>query len=327
LDRAAPGLVSRLIDAGLLPSPSHERVRNILASPLSGLAGGFADVRGLADRLDAAVCARPELAGLPGRFLFALDDGRDDVSGEGADVCWRAVDAGTGALVFDGADTGLRVAASRAVEALVTLARIFAGARGAAWRVRELPDREPLLDAVRDLAASAEPLHLAARPGLPIGVLAQDDGGVAVGLAPLFGRLSSAQVRLLAEVADRAVVTPWRSILLPDVRPDVVDVLADARLVVDPEASSLGLSACIGQPGCAKSLADVRADAGRVLARSPAGLRAHFSGCARRCGKPAGEHLDVLAERDGYRVDDAWVSVDELADSLVRKGSRRRRQV
>jgi precorrin-3B synthase len=215
------------------------------------------------------------------------------------------------------------VAARRAVEALVTLARTFAGARGTAWRVRELPDREPMLDAVRDMSTTAEPLHLAVRPGLPIGVLSQDDGGVAVGLAPLFGRLSSAQLRRLAEVADRAVVTPWRSILLPDVRPDMADVLADAGLVVDPKASSLGLSACIGQPGCAKSLADVRADARRVLAHSPTGLRAHFSGCARRCGKPAGEHLDVLAESDGYRVDDVWVSVDELADSLVRKVSRR----
>src|SRR5213080_3612546 len=77
-----PELVRRLSGAGLLPAPAHERVRNFLASPASGIAGGLADVRPLVAALDTAVCARPELTGLPGRFLFALDDGRGDVSGE-----------------------------------------------------------------------------------------------------------------------------------------------------------------------------------------------------------------------------------------------------
>ncbi|MET0797943.1 MAG: precorrin-3B synthase, partial [Rhodococcus sp. (in: high G+C Gram-positive bacteria)] len=48
-------LANRLAAAGLLPSPTHERVRNILASPLSGRVGGLTDVRGLVGELDAAV--------------------------------------------------------------------------------------------------------------------------------------------------------------------------------------------------------------------------------------------------------------------------------
>jgi precorrin-3B synthase len=319
LDRDAPELVTRLSAAGLLPSPSHERARNILASPLSGLTGGFTDLSGLAARLDAALCARPELAELPGRFLFALDDGRDDVSGERADVCWRAVDAGTGALVLDGSDTGLRVPSSRAVDALMTLAQAFATTRGSAWRVRELPDPTSILDSVHDLATDADPIVLPARPGLPIGLISQDDGGVAVGLAPPLGRLPAAQLRVLADVAERAFVTPWRSLLLPDVRADVIDVLAGAGLVVDPDAPSLGVSACIGRPGCAKSRADVRADASTVLPGLPVGFRAHFAGCERRCGKPAADHVDVLAEGGGYLVDDIWVSAEELAEALKQK--------
>src|SRR4051812_41689149 len=100
-----PGLATRLTDAGLLPSPSHERVRNILASPLSGVRGGLADVRGLAASLDAVLCATPELAELPGRFLFAFDDGRGDVAAEGADVCWRGGDRGRGPPPLGGGGT------------------------------------------------------------------------------------------------------------------------------------------------------------------------------------------------------------------------------
>ena len=73
-------LARRLADIGLLPSPSHERVRNIVASPLSGRVGGTSDVRSMIGRLDVAVCAELELADLPGRVLFALDDGRGDVA-------------------------------------------------------------------------------------------------------------------------------------------------------------------------------------------------------------------------------------------------------
>jgi precorrin-3B synthase len=309
LTRGTP-LVSRLSAAGLLPSAAHERVRNILASPRS------LPARRLAADLDKELCARPQLAGLPGRFLFALDDGRGDISGEGADVCWRAT-GDTGALLLDGLDTGLRVSAGHAVEALLALAEAFLTVRGTAWRVRELADRTPLVAAGRGLASEVDPVEMPVSPGLPIGVIPQG-----VGVAPVFGRLTSAQLRLLAEVADQAVVTPWRSLLLPGVSGDALRTLADAGLVVDPDAASLGVSACIGRPGCAKSRADVRADASRVLSGLPAGLRVHFSGCERRCGKPAAEHKDVLAEVDGYRVDDVVIPVNELVEPKAWKGGK-----
>ncbi len=46
------------------------------------------------------------------------------------------------------------------------------------------------------------------------------------------------------------------------------------------------------------------------------GVRAHVSGCERRCGRPRGEHVDVLATGDGYRVDGTLVPVDALTDRL-----------
>jgi precorrin-3B synthase len=310
LESGGPGLIPLLSDAGLLPSLTHERVRNILASPLSGLTGGLTDVSGLAAELDRAICARPELADLPGRFLFALDDGRGDVAGESADVGWLAIDADSGALLLAGVDSGVRVARTDVVDTLVSVAAAFVIERGTAWRLHELPEPGVLLESVRGVAR--EPVALPSPPAFPIGVI----GGSVIGLAPPFGQLSSSQLRLLADLAPRAVVTPWRSMALIGV--EAVDALADAGLIVDPGSPALRVSACIGRPGCAKSRADVRADAARVLAN---GRRAHFSGCERRCGKPTGEHADVLAEGGGYRVDDTWFPVERLSESLNEKGS------
>nr|BFE79919.1 hypothetical protein GCM10020093_025200 [Planobispora longispora] len=122
----APGFADRMARAGLLPSPTHERVRNILASPLTGCdEAGAVDVGPLVTELDRLLCARPALAALPGRFLFALDDGRGDVAGLGADAGIMPVGAGEIALVVAGADSGLRAHPDDAVPALLAVAEAF----------------------------------------------------------------------------------------------------------------------------------------------------------------------------------------------------------
>lgn len=283
-----PGLEARLTDAGLLPSPSHERVRNVLASPLSGLDGGLADVRGLAPSLDSLLCSIPELAALPGRFLFAFDDGRGDVAGEGADVCWRALGPADGTLLLAGTDTGRRVAPADAVSTLIDVAREFLRVRGSAWRVAELDDP----------AWRGTPVPRVDVP-VPAGLIP----GGAAGVVPRFGQLTAGQTRALAEFGP-ALVTPWKSLVLPDAPADVFERLGFGGV-------PLGTSACIGRPGCAKSRADVRADA---VFRP--GLRTHFSGCERRCGKPSQSHVDVVAEAGGYRIDGRWVPLEELKGKL-----------
>ncbi|MFC4000528.1 precorrin-3B synthase [Prauserella oleivorans] len=297
-------LVTRLAQAGLLPAPGHERVRNILGSPLSGLHGGRADIRPLVSALDRAICARPDLARLPGRFLFALDDGRGDVAGEGADLCWRALDEDSGALLLDGADTTFRVPTGQAVAALVAAAAAFVRTRGTAWRLREA-DPAPVLSALHPFGTPADVAGSSSEGPPPVGPVA---GGIVVA-APPFGRLSAAVLRELGDV----VVTPWRTVVLA--RPGAAD---GTDLVTDPAAPSLGVSACIGSPGCAKSRADVRADAHGIAA---AGVTAHVAGCERRCGRPRGPHVDVVATDGGYRVDGTFVTVERLAEALIaRKG-------
>src|SRR5215218_8158350 len=86
-DACAAPLAAALHDAGLLPSERHERIRNIVASPLAGLDGlPTADVGGWTRALDGLLCGSDRATGLSGRFLFALDDGRGDVAALGADV-------------------------------------------------------------------------------------------------------------------------------------------------------------------------------------------------------------------------------------------------
>ena len=245
--------------AGLLPSATHERVRNIVASPLSGRVGGGVDVRGWVGELDAAICAEPGLAELGGRFWFSLDDGRADVSGLGADAGVHWFDDGC-ALLLAGQDTGVRLSIDDVAGTLVDVAMRFLEIRGKAWRVSELDDLRGLVPGAELNGASLPASHRGTgrldtsdrRPhhagrrgsagcaaGPRRGVPGRDRGpagdhAVAIG----------AGVRPQDEVADAAL-----------------RVLAPLGLVFDENSPWLTVSACTGSPGCAHSAADVRADA------------------------------------------------------------------
>jgi precorrin-3B synthase len=317
---AVAGLGDRLAAAGLLPSATHERVRNVLASTLSGrTAGGALDVTPWVAALDAGLCADPALAGLPGRFLATLDDGRGDVAGLGGDVGLLALDAGTVALTLAGADGGLRCAPVDAVALALAATRAFLAERTAqastAWRLAELTDGPTrVADRIRrnghsggisspaPLPSSTDTTRPDGRSG---GVVAQLDGRTAlVAVVPL-GRLTADQAELLAATSRGTLqVTPGRAVAVPDLPDDSAAAdLTAAGLVLDADSPWLRVTACAGRPGCAKSLADVRADAAHAVATGtlPAGgARQHWAGCGRRCGRPRGEVVDVVATGSGY---------------------------
>ncbi|MGS2642248.1 precorrin-3B synthase [Streptosporangium sp. LJ11] len=339
------GFATRMARAGLLPSATHERIRNILASPLTGLdgptepsgpagpsgpnrssgadtpdstgisdrphyprGGGIADVTPLIGELDRRLCARPALAALPGRFMFALDDGRGDVAGLGADAGILLTGPDEAALILAGTDTGLRVPPAGAVTALLAAAEAFldelATRDVTAWRIAELPGG-PSLIAARVRTALGVPGTTPfdpVRPRVvtlgPVGVLGSTDGTrsgtgagggtdpasgtgdgdarVALGVAIPLGRLTSALALLLADAASGGEIrlTPWRGVVLPGLdRAEVAGTAARleaAGLVVDPASPWIGVTACTGRPGCAKSLADVQADAAAAIAVSTA---------------------------------------------------------
>jgi precorrin-3B synthase len=260
-------LAVRLADAGLLPSPSHDRVRNILAGPFAGRdPGALVDADLMTGLLDAALCAAPELAALPGRFQFVIDDGGWPVAAPRHDVALVAVAPGVVELRLAGSATGRFASdASDAVGLALAAARVFMRERAAsgAWHVRELPGgAAQLADA---LTTESGPKGLAPRPTGPrfgggeirrvprastpvIGCVTQADGRSAVSALVPLGRLTHGQLTVLADLvapahADAAKaphsqaasahdtarlrLTPWRGVWVRDITPtDVPRVVA-----------------------------------------------------------------------------------------------------
>jgi len=211
-------LVLRLADLGLLPSLAHDRVRNVLVSPLTGRVGGRADLRPVAARLDALLLAEPVLAELPGRFLFRLDD-RGDLADRPADLAAVALSADRARLVAGGWD-GPEVDLAEVPDRLLGLAKRFLDLRGdgpsAAWHVHELPGGPASLGAFTAPGTAA-----GAAPGptrrTPYGRSRQDDGRWMEHLAVPDGVLTPIlQGLVLGAAGGGVVVTPWRSVLLPD---------------------------------------------------------------------------------------------------------------
>lgn len=257
---AADALTSELTRAGLLPSLTHDRVRNVLASPLAGLDGGpglTEIVRGL----DAALCARPRLAELPGRFLFAIDDGRGDVAALGADV--------VAAVGRDGATVnGLAVRQAKAL-----------GAADNAAHDTGAPDSGAHAIAGAGQGTAIVNGPAACRTDVPDGPAADAISGVPDGLrdAVVTAMLAFAEafLDLRAELGSSA----WRIADLPD----------GAARVRAAVAARLGLAAGEGGPGTATAVRP----GGPGLATDPGGPRAGTA------GRPAGPGLSVAGREPG----------------------------
>ncbi|WP_205019233.1 precorrin-3B synthase [Streptomyces sp. HB132] len=310
-------LAGLLDEAGLLPSERHERVRNVVASPLSGLDGlGSVDVGPWLTGLDRLLCESAGATALSGRFLFALDDGRGDVDALGADLTLLGHDDGDALLRVGHVDEVLRLPAAEGPRAALTAAEAFldSARETGAWRVKDLPDADAAAlpaEVLRRLRRTGTTVTTGRRPR-PLEVLPPAHGPVvgghresALSVGVPLGRLVPAQWRLLLSGAGKLRLTPWRGIVVTGIGPGRTEGLsaglAEAGLITGPGSPWAGVGACIGRPGCAKSLADVRTEAGAAV--GPAGrLPVYWSGCERRCGHPHGEWIDVVATPGGHRI-------------------------
>jgi sulfite reductase beta subunit-like hemoprotein len=297
-----------LADAGLLPSSEHELVRNVLASPLAGRhPAALAPTDAIVSELDSALCSGSAFAALPGRFLFAVDDGSGLALGAVSDVALAAEAPDSFRLRLAGRVTSLRLpareAAAGALQAALAFLELAAAQAARPWRVADLAG------GTREIAALLGGRMIGERPpGRPAdlrpGRLVQADGRIAVTALPPLARLDPASLETLADVAEAAGgdlrLSPWRTLTLLDIAPadapGLAGALERAGLITSAGSGWTGLSACAGMGACAKALLDVRASAGRRAAlRNGASPREHWSGCERRCGQPPDAVLTVAA--------------------------------
>jgi sulfite reductase beta subunit-like hemoprotein len=273
-----------LADAGLLPSASHERVRNILASPVAGrhpLSVWNPDAT--VAELDAALCGDPALAGLSGRFLFGVEDGTgllghpvDVVIGPGGTVD-AALAAAHRALVGEppaGSPPAPPPAAAPPLAAPSGPGRAAALRVSGSWRVR----------------AAGTTAQLA------LGPLTQRDGHVALTVMPRLGRLDPDSARALAALGHELRLSTYRTLTLLDLAPAAAAALerelVALGLITDPRSGWVGLSACAGLGACHRAELDVRARATqRATERGPGATPEHWAACARSCGLTPGAQL------------------------------------
>jgi sulfite reductase beta subunit-like hemoprotein len=340
LDEGSGGEFARLLSrGGLLPSFTHERVRNIVAPSLAGRdPASIAPVDAVVEELDRELCADPALAELPGRFLFAVDDGTRLLDRMRADVQLTAERDGERRvfrLWLDGFATSLTVVEERAPDAALQAAHAFLELRhenaDGAWRVRELQGGAGRLaqylhvdlfersaaGSSASLPAPELALALPVARGRGLGLHIQRDGLFALTVLPPLARLERVQLGGLAQLARRldggagcdarVRVSPWRTLTFVDVPASVVEQLAGELeglgLIASDDSGWSGLSACAGMGACARALADVRAAATeRALVRTPSSPSEHWSGCERRCGEPVDAAVRVIANERGLTV-------------------------
>lgn len=298
-----PGFSAAVVDRGLVPSPAHDRIRNIIVSPRAGLEAA-------AHELDRALLASSTCAGLAGRTLFGLD------AGDGM-IAEQRVDFGTfkDFLVLGGAPRARRKAP--AAQVIVRAAELWQEFRGPSWRVIEAPDvADRILEVLSDRGlVEVESGSVPELPELdpvefrrgPIGWLPEEDGTVSLGAGLKYGAISSVAARMIAVLNCRTSATPFQSVVLhglgEDVAEKAVEALAPQGLIFDENSPWLRVTACTGLPGCAKARSHTREDAEQFVTSGAGEGLVHFSGCERLCGHPLAPYTSYEAESEGeYEV-------------------------
>jgi len=280
-----PPLIAALADAALLDEDQETEVkRNIVITP-------FWKDGDVSKRMyDALVDALLRFPRFPGKFGFVIDCGETRVlSGVSGDIRIER-SAGQKLIVrADGADSGREVTAESAVEAALELVE---------WFMRER------LEDIRRLPKLLSNVELPSRFTGTAPEVAQNSEGDGLHFVP-FGVLDADDLASLAKLNSPLRITPWRAILS-----NASNAASGTRLVSDPDADILKISACAGIPFCPQATVETRKLATELAGKWNGHL--HVSGCSKGCAKPSVSDINLVGNngrfdlvRNGAPWDDA----------------------
>ncbi len=328
-------LIGELLDAGLGPStPGADDVRNLMVSPAAGVdTGALVDISPLAAELLATLESTPRLHALSPKFALLLDGGERLAMLEHPHDIWLSalpLDDGIGyafglagcpPVTAEDAPALAVVPQALAHKLVIALLDLFLElATPEQTRMRHLLEIHSPAELLQRLQTRLGDALLPAgdwrrnpaQANAHLGIHKQRQPGLMhIGAATVLGRLEAEQLLGLADLARRhgdgaLRLTPWQSVLLPNVAEaaadGVIHSLHGLGLLTDASMPLARIIACTGASGCAKGLADTKADALRLAELLPAGNEQpgiHLTGCSRSCAAAHRAPFTLLAVAEG----------------------------
>jgi precorrin-3B synthase len=333
-------LIAMLLEAGLGPlTDKGDDIRNVMISPIAGLDKSKVDVRPLAARLLTALQTNIPYQTLSPKFSVLIDGGEGLAMVEHPHDLWVSpIDpdhpsshytfgvAGVPPTNFDDQPALGIVTAERAFDLITAILDTFVD-----WN-RLHPTESRLRHMTVDVGTEGLLEQVEQRLGYPIrsegladwrrtpprsnrhlGILPKNDGSnFLVGAMPPLGRLDPDLLRSLADLADRVGngklrMTPWQSILLPEVSIGNVEsalaALESLGLSADPHPPLATMISCSGSVGCGSALAATQSDGLKLagLLRDRTAIpQIHMSGCTKSCASPSAKPITLVATTTGH---------------------------
>ncbi|HTV07826.1 MAG TPA: NirA family protein [Candidatus Aquilonibacter sp.] len=333
-----------------------DNIRNITATPTSGLdPHELFDVAPLAQALNFYILNSRDLYGLPRKFNVAFDSGAAiSVVADTNDIALiatrvpegRSVPAGiyfrvqlcgiTGHRQF-AADCGLLLTPDQTVAVAAAMIRVFNDNgdrtdrkkarlkylidRWGVDRFLEETEKRLAFPLLRLPISECDP-HMPVDPRGHLGIHAQKHPGLHyIGVAVPVGRLTVAQMRSVADIADRfgsgeIRLTVWQNLILPNIPTDKIETvqqaLAAAGLSDSAGTFAAATIACTGNKGCRFSATDTKAHALQLshhldsLFKIDQPLNLHVTGCPHSCAQHYIGDIGLLGTKvggeEGYQV-------------------------